>query len=109
MSSMCKAARVPAFSFHFYPLSMVCPKKNYDLNKTKENNWATGFHQTIFCAAIMETANNEKGQDMSPFCVCLCVAPCPFLPVKRTLIALALQLGDFHFEENFGFDKDSIF
>lgn len=64
-------------------------------------------HFTSFCAAIMEAVNLEKGQEMYSVCTCACV--CPSLPVNRTLIALALQLVDFHSKENFGINKDSIF
>lgn len=57
----------------------------------------------------METAN-ENGQEISSVCVCFCacvsVHVCPHLPVNRTLIALALQLVDFHSKENFGINKD---
>lgn len=36
--------------------------------------------------------------------VCMCVS----VPVNSTLIALALQLGDFQSEENFGINKKDI-
>lgn len=42
-------------------------------------------------------------------CVCVHVKANPYLPVNRTLIALALQLVDFHSKENFGINKDGIF
>lgn len=41
--------------------------------------------------------------------VCTCVRARPYLPVNRTLIALALQLVDFHSKENSGINKDGIF
>lgn len=42
-------------------------------------------------------------------CVCVCVRARPYLLVNRMLIALALQLVDFHSKENFGINKDGIF
>lgn len=75
------------------------------------------LHFTFFCAAFMEIAN-EKGQEISSVrCartrVCVYVSvrvcACPYLPVNRTLIALALQLVDFHSKENVGINKDGIF
>lgn len=106
----CKGACLLLSFFSLHRWHQESPKRNYLLNKTKENNWATEFHQTKFYlifAAITEGANHEKGQEMSSVCTCACM--CPSLSVNRTLIALALQLGDFHSKENFGINKDGIF
>lgn len=116
MSSMtkCKAARVSAFSFHPHPPAVDGMKKAQRgiINWTKLKKIIGQLdsirpHFTSFCAAIMEAANLEKGQEMYSVCTCACV--CPSLPVNRALIALALQLVDFHSNENFGINKDSIF
>lgn len=107
-------------SFHF-PVSMVSRKPQRGiiiwtkLKKIIGQLDSIRPHFTSFCAAIIETANDEKGQEMSSvsLCVRVCdrasVRVCPSFPVNRTLIALALQLGDFHSTENFGINKDGIF
>lgn len=104
------------FSFHFFSLCwwyQVSLKRNYHLNKTKENNWTTGFHQTTFYLVLCCHHGDSKGA-RNIYCLCACVRACVsacmcYLPVNRTLIALALQLVDFHSKENFGINKDGTF
>lgn len=59
----------------------------------------------------MQAANDEKARNVfsPPLCVCVSVCMCVSLPVNTTLIALALQLGDFQSKENFGVNKEGIF
>lgn len=111
----------PGFSFHFFPCwwYQESPTRNYYLNKTKENNWATEFHQTAFYLLLCCLHGDSKWKGtrniICPVCAHVCVyvsvrvCACPYLPVNRTLIALALQLVDFHSKENVGINKDGIF
>lgn len=113
-----KAARLfLASPFIFFPLWLCwwyqeSPKRNYHLNKTKENNWATEFHRTTFYLVLCCHHGDSKwkgARNILCVCVCVHVKANPYLPVNRTLIALALQLVDFHSKENFGINKDGIF
>lgn len=75
------------------------------------NKWAIGFTQIPYPLILcLHHAGKQMMKRLEMFSVLLhvSVCMCVSVPVNSTLIALALQLGDFQSEENFGINKKDI-